>query len=342
MKDFIVSIYPLKDKKFLASYVHPLSKKRIREHFDSRESANEFRQKVEAKFKRSNPDNYLELTIEELLVLFMQDHPKSDFAKAKMHLIDFVETFGGYQLEDITTDTLKAWLDQDQRENNLRQITMRGLKCSIDAFFKYLIENEIISESPLTTVFYQKIVPEIGARNILSKRQIEDLLGSAKTYSPGYLYPMVRLFAETAARPSEVIELNWRQMDPAKNEIHFPKTDFSHERTLKISEELTAMFAKKKKTTGSVFMTYYNEAFTKNKLARLIIEFKVMSGCKIKWTPMDLRHSFAVNFLKAGGDMKRLQYLLGHHSVYDTRRLYADVLKDHAQKEATSPFEIGS
>lgn len=341
MQDFIVSIYPLKDKTFLASYVHPLSKKKIREHFDSRESANEYRQKVEAKFKRSNPDNYRDLTIEELLVLFMQDHPKSDFAKAKMHLIDFVETFGGYQLEDITTDTLKAWLDQVQKENNLQSMTMRGLKCSIDAFFKYLMEKEIISESPLTSIFYKKTVPEISARNILSKGQIEELLRSAKAYSPGYLYPIVRLFTETAARPNEVIDLHWRQVDLAKKEIHLLKTDFSHERTLTISEELGAMLAKKKKT-GSVFMTYYNEAFTKNKLARLIIEFKIMSGCKIKWTPMDLRHSFAVNFLKGGGDMKRLQYLLGHHSVYDTRRLYADVLKDHAQKEAASPFEIGS
>lgn len=342
MQDFIVSIYPLKDKKFLASYVHPLSKRRVREHFDSRENANEYRQKIEAKFKRSIPDHYRDLTIEELLVLFMQDHPKSDFAKAKMHLIDFVETFGGFRLEDVTTDSLKAWLDQVQRENNLQQLTMRGLKCSIDSFFKYLMEKEIISESPLTSIFYKKTVPEISARNILSKGQIKDLLGSAKAYSPGYLYPIVRLFAETAARPSEVIELNWRQVDLTKHEIHFPKTDFSHERTHTISEELGAMLAKKKKTTGSVFMTYCNEAFTKNKLARLIIEFKVMSGCKIKWKPMDLRHSFAVNFLKGGGDMKRLQYFLGHHSVYDTKRLYADVLKDHTQKEAASPFEIGS
>lgn len=56
---------------------------------------------------------------------------------------------------------------------------------------------------------------------------------------------------------------------------------------------------------------------------------------------MDLRHSFAVNFLLDGGDMHKLQYILGHYDVHETKRLYGDVLKKKLKKEINT-FEIGS
>jgi hypothetical protein len=40
--------------------------------------------------------------------------------------------------------------------------------------------------------------------------------------------------------------------------------------------------------------------------------------------------------------MGRLQYILGHCNVFDTKRLYAEVLTKKARREAESPFEIGS
>ncbi len=58
---------------------------------------------------------------------------------------------------------------------------------------------------------------------------------------------------------------------------------------------------------------------------------------------MDLRHSFAVNFLRSGGDIRKLQYLMGHDNIYDTRRLYAGaVAKTDSQVDTLNPFEIGS
>lgn len=57
---------------------------------------------------------------------------------------------------------------------------------------------------------------------------------------------------------------------------------------------------------------------------------------------MDLRHSFAVNFLKSGGDMRRLQQILGHENIFDTKRLYAEALNKSEPVDVFNPFEIGS
>ena len=40
MKEFFVTIYALKNGSFLTYYQHPLTKKRVREEFPTREAAN--------------------------------------------------------------------------------------------------------------------------------------------------------------------------------------------------------------------------------------------------------------------------------------------------------------
>lgn len=126
-------------------------------------------------------------------------------------------------------------------------------------------------------------------------------------------------------------------------EITFPRSVKYQERILKVSEELTSLLEHKKQKNGLVFMTYYKEPFTKNKLARLINEFKITSKHPLKWSFMDLRHSFAVNFLATNKDIKRLQYILGHNSIYDTKNLYGKILEENSDhKQIQNPYEIGS
>jgi site-specific recombinase XerD len=55
------------------------------------------------------------------------------------------------------------------------------------------------------------------------------------------------------------------------------------------------------------------------KLANAVNEFKNKGIYKGEWGPLDLRQSFAVNFLAIGGDMRELQRTLGHNNVFDTK-----------------------
>lgn len=133
---------------FLASYIHPISKKRFREHFKSKEEAEVFKTEIEDKFKRSRIKNYHELNVEDLIVLYMQEYPRTPFSKMKRYTNDFAETFGLFKVDELSTGALKSWLDQIQNEGNLKLITMRGIKSDIDVFFRFLIAKDVISESP--------------------------------------------------------------------------------------------------------------------------------------------------------------------------------------------------
>ena len=323
MKHFAVDIYPINGGEFFTTFIHPLTKKKVRSRFGSRQDALKYKEETEKKFNRPNIESFHELNVEELLNQYNIDKPENSFVKySRVHLIDFVDTFGSYKLEELTTDVLKTWLDQVQRENNLKSISMRGMKCDIDGFFKYLVEKDVISESPLTTIYYEKSSPPLKSRNLLSSEEIKELLDVIKAFSPGYLYPLIRMFAETAGKTSEVTDLVWNDVDLEKGEVHFVQTTASRERTVKISNELVEMLKKKKATKGNVFLTYYGEPFTKNKIRRAILEFKAKGTFDRDWSPMDLRHSFAVDFLKNGGNVKNLQIILGHENIYQTKQLY--------------------
>lgn len=343
MQNFIVSIYPSPGGTFFTSYTHPISKKRYREYFKSKSEAEAYKNEIEEKFKRGRIKNYQDLYVEDLVILYMQEYPKTPFSKMRRYTNDFTETFSQFKIEELTSGVLKTWLDQIQREGNLKLVTMKGIKSDMDVFFRFLIAKDVISESPLAPIYYQREVPEVSARNILSKNQINDILESAKAFSPGYLYPLLKMFEETAAKTSEVMDLTWQSLNFETKEIHFPGSIKSQSRILKISNELISILEKRKKMSGFVFMTYYKEQFTKTKLARLTNEFKIKTNCKDQWTLMDLRHSYAVNYLRSGGDIRKLQYVLGHNNVYDTKRLYVEASSiSDTHSIDINPFEMGS
>lgn len=278
MKDFLVILYVTKTGTFMTSYQHPLTQKRIRDTFKTREEAKEHKEKVEKKFTRRQFNNLMELNVGELLNLFMLEVPTNNLGKyCRHHLADFAQSFSTFAVEELTFDVLSVWLDQIQRENNLKNISMLKIKCDFDGFFKYLIGKEIISNSPLTEVFYARTTPSVAARNILSTVEIIGILEAVNEFSPGYLYPMIKLFAETGAKTTEVTDLNWKDIDLENKKIKFNKTLSSSERTLKMSDELANVLSKRKSKSGYVFVNVSGQPFTASRVARAITEFKVRS-----------------------------------------------------------------
>lgn len=339
MKKFSAIIVTDKTGQFTTSYLHPLTQKRIRRSFRSREEAKQYKEEIERKFSKRQFTDLMNLTVGELLNWFILEVPQNSLFKySKLQLTDFAETFSDYKIEAMTSDVLKVWLDQVQQENGLKDISMRKIKCDFDGFFKFLIEKEVISTSPLTSVYYERSQIPVYSRNILSEIEVKHILNSANEFSPGYLYPLLRMFVEAGAKSTEVAELTWKDIDLDKKQVKFKQTTSSRERTLEISEELAQLLSKKKSKQGYVFLTYYGEPFTKCKLGRAVTEFKVKSKFEMNWSCSDFRHSFAVHFLAKGGSLNKLQYILGHSNVYQTKQLYGAVTKQVLARSSSNPY----
>lgn len=63
---------------------------------------------------------------------------------------------------------------------------------------------------------------------------------------------------------------------------------------------------------------------TARQVQRIIKSLREDAALDFKTTPQTFRHTFANSVLQQGGDLKKLQLLLGHRSIKTTRDLYGD------------------
>ena len=130
MKNLKIDIHFREDQTIIVSYRHPLTQMRNRQNFSNLQEAKEFKKELERKFncKDIPLSRYEELTIKELLFYFLKEVPDNLFSSRKEHLVDFFETFGDSRLCEVTRKELKEWLDQVQKENGLKESSMKGLQ----------------------------------------------------------------------------------------------------------------------------------------------------------------------------------------------------------------------
>ena len=331
-----ISIFPLSEKTFLASYTHPVSRRRVRVPFPSEKEAREFGLEIIKKFDRDNLNSGKPLTLEQLSCFFVQDRPNSNFFKTKnIHAVDFIQIFGNYFPEEVTTAMLKSWLEQIKRERSVQICTIESIRISIASLFIYLVKKKIIDKSPLGSFRYQRILRVFNPKNILTTQETTELLERVKLYSPGYLYPIIRIFSETAAKTAEVINLNWNDIDFKAGAISFRKIEKIQSRKIKVSHELIKLLSRNRRKSERLFTTYRNQPFTPKKLMMDINEFIKKTKYPRNLTPAHLRHSFAINFLTGGGDIRELQRTLGHKRVNITRNTYG---KATAERINQMPF----
>lgn len=144
---------------------------------------------------------------------------------------------------------------------------------------------------------------------------------------------MITTLYETGVRIGELANL--RVEDIRGTEIQI-RGKGEKDRVVMMTEELAAALRRHVTSRGifrgHVFqplqhhVNHDNDHYGTTRLReRIQREFK---RCGIEMHPHQLRHSFALNWLKAGGDLRSLQKLLGHDSLETTQR-YLDITDNH-------------
>ena len=339
MLDIEIKVYPTNNATFTVTHIDPFTQRRIRDQFDTKIEAEVFRDKLVKKYNQKLKDEPLEMLISELLIQFLRENTKTELNHSKTLLIDFSDTFGSLKLKNLTTDSLRLWMAQLQTENNYSVGTMSGIRARINIFFRYLIEAGVLESTPFEGIHYKARTDEAKSkRTILTKDEIERIIKLAKEYSPGHFYPILLAFVETAAKTNEIINLTWDSIDFKNKTITFPCGTDLTERSIPISSELVRCLLLKRPTSDIVFTNLYKNKFRKKQLTNTLFEFQSRYDMKKKWRYFDLRHSFAYLFLSNGGEIKKLQRIMGHANLNITKDMYGM----YRGKEiiSFSPFEV--
>jgi integrase/recombinase XerD len=340
MKGLAFSIYKLNNGAFQTSFVNPVTKKRRRQKFGIEKDAKDFKAQVEREFLSKNHSYFLETYVIQMIEQHLKDHPESKFNERKNVFRSFIDEFRNFKMNELTRPALKNWFDKIQKENDYSERTLSSIKSQINWLFRPLIDDGLLEQSPLDKIKFRRIVAPRRPRIILSVEEVHQLLENAKNFSPDGLYPFLSTVAHTGVRRSEALRLTPSNIDFATKLIQIKTSKNGRERFIRMSPTIESILWThiENHRCESLFICESGAKLNSNKeLMRLVNKFKAFFPLDKGWGCHSLRHSFAYNFLKKGGEMYQLQAILGHRSIDVTVDVYGQL---HAQDVACpSPYE---
>ncbi len=198
----------------------------------------------------------------------------------------------------------------------------------LNCFFEWLATKDYIKVNPLASVTCP--TPSYEDRKFLQKTEIEKLLTALYTHHDNNLLLLKRnllvfhLFLFCGLRREELLQLQVRDIDVEKKLLtvrgDICKTGITRQIPLHSSVLLhfkDYMAIRKSYTTQYLIVSSErDEKLTGDGLKHLVEKIKKCSG--VSFHLHQLRHTFAVNFLKTSNNIAKLKQLLGHKSIVMT------------------------
>lgn len=340
MLNFEVKIYKMGAGFYQAKFLDPKTGKRKRKRFATLKDAKAFKLQIETTVVTKGASAFSDLRISSAMKFFLDKNPNSIVKDRVNHFKSFIDTFGIYRVSELTVNDLKTWFADRKKEGNLSELTMNRIRSQFFGFFEYLVDESHISFNPLKKIKFKTVDSPRRSRVVLSVDEVRELLTNAHKFDSKVLYPYLYVLAHTGARRSEVLHLERRDVDLKTELIHFRGTKNGHDRSVKMSAGLKALLEQvlKSHEFDHVFSDEVGKCLHESVIRNLINKLNCYFPMDKKWGCHSLRHSFAYNFLKSGGEMYQLQAILGHRGIQVTVDLYGQLKAQDI--ENPSPYDF--
>lgn len=236
--------------------------------------------------------------------------------------------------KEITSVMMRGFLIYLQEKNVSKRSINRKLS-SLRSFFKYLVKNRIIYQSPVQMI----ASPDFCAQkpDFLTLEEIDRLreVISLKTANGIRDRLMVELLYSSGITTTEMLNLGENVFDLDKRELYV--TNGKSKRVVFFSNRVRKFFkdyleAKKEKygskyNSDILFVNGSGTRLSDRSLRRIIDRYSVKAGLNKEISPYTFRHTFALHMLRHGMDILFLKELMGHVTI-DSTKVYEDMIND--------------
>lgn len=227
------------------------------------------------------------------------------------------------KIEEYITDLHKKYM----------QKTIKRKLASIKAFYKYLEEEEILSNNPFAkikvTFKEQESLPRIIPRGDIEKLLNSLYLGLNAVTDKRKFYrdiTVIEMFFATGVRVYELSHLKRNDIDLTNGIIKILGKG-GKERYVQIANPdvlkiINAYYESNKiqiEISGYFFVNNRGSRFKEQSIRNMINKCTRSAGIKIHITPHMFRHSVATYLLDEGVDIVYIQKILGHSSIKTTQ-----------------------
>jgi integrase/recombinase XerD len=211
---------------------------------------------------------------------------------------------------------------------------------SLRSFYKYLLTEKIVKESPLELVELPKIPKKLP--KVLNEEDIDKLLGMKLFDHYSYRNKaIIELMYATGLRVSEVVNIKMSDLD-ISNAVLRTMGKGSKERILPLGDfalEFISLYINnyrvkfiKKSYSEYLFLNSRGDKLTRQAVFKILRNIAKETNVLKEFSPHTLRHSFASHILSYGADLRSIQELLGHSDI-STTQVYTHIsnekLKDN-------------
>lgn len=246
----------------------------------------------------------------------------------KVVLREFIVFLGDLKVEDVGKQDAFEFIES-LFERELAETTVNIRIRYLRSYFNILIEDELVSDdfkNPMDKIktfseaeFYNREIPLKVITKLLRALDI-------KTFTGRRNYLMILTMLGTGIRPSELVRLEESDLKDSHIVVRKEIAKSKKMRILPVPDEVETEMYKYQTIKGDwggglLFPNNEGEIMTTHALGlairRLASSANIEEGVVY---PYAFRHTFAINYLRGGGDLFRLQKILGHATLEMTRR----------------------
>src|SRR5947207_5189511 len=227
-------------------------------------------------------------------------------------VLAWAREFGSRPLGQITRTEIEAW--RREKMASCRPATINRDLSRLRHMLNLAVEWELLEESPMQGI---KFLRENNARTrYLSLEECQRLIASC--IAP-HIRALVAIALHSGMRLGEILNLCWHDLDFASSFILVRDSKNGESRHVPMDATLSALFRAYPQRPGT-------DLVFSSRCGGHIVDVRMgfLNSCKrASLTDLhfhDLRHTFASQFVMAGGDLYILKEILGHKSITMTTR----------------------
>jgi integrase/recombinase XerD len=235
--------------------------------------------------------------------------------------LGMIRDSGKTRLEEITRRDVEAFIEHEQDRGN-KITTIRTKLVSVQAFLRYLVEEEIVSPD----IFGRRIRLQLPER-LPRAMDPDDLRKLLSVIEGARDRAMIMVLLRTGMRIGELLNTKVADVHIKERRIEIYEGEKNRlGRVVYLSDDAVVALRKwlKERNTWEDYLIYSRGRTDtmSYSTARVIFQrYIVKAGLSDKgYSLHTLRHTFATEFLNAGMRLECLQVLLGHRSIEETRR----------------------
>jgi integrase len=249
---------------------------------------------------------------------------EKDVTSVMSNLVPF---FKGKYLHEVVPKLVEKY--KAMRKEKVKPSTVNKELSALNAMLNRAVEWGYIEKNPASSV--KKLKEIMPVPRFLSLEECRRLLESAT----GHVYHIVATALYTGMRLSELLNLEWQDIDFKNQSIRVDNKSDHHTknyepRSVPMNSYLSSVLKKIPRHLKSsyVFCTTNGEKFTKIRNGfNATLKRAEIEHCRFH----DLRHTFASHLVMDGCDLRTVQQLLGHKDIKMTMR-YSHLSKEHLRK----------